>query len=668
MPLRIVGFNLSHDSSACLLEDGKITSALALERITGVKRGVVPAHAYAAAMARLVGDLISVTGSSTGGIDYWIASSTESRDQDEERRLLDALGLLTDQEKRLVLPHPGHHLAHASAAFYTSGLAEAAALVIDSYGSRIGEYRERESAFSFHAGEEPLLVWRTVRESDRIAGRVRDGRLWIPSTLSGIGELYRVVTLALGFFEAGTTYDDAGKTMGLAAYGHRLSQSNLFMRFDAGALSFDGAVEALVDLKVATRSEAGLWLVPRAAGEPITQFHRDLAAQIQSEFEQMCMHLVGDVLAHSGSRNLVLSGGCFLNTVLNARIARECDLDSVFVFPAATDDGNAVGAALYAHNVLLKDYAPAAPRGPRKPLRHVFIGPPRLTGGHADRVEHLARSWGLTVTGRHGQRVAAEAAAAITRGEIVGWFQDRAEFGPRALGSRSILCHPGIPGMKDRLNARVKFREEFRPFAASVLAEHAPKWFDLPEEDNPFMLMVCNVLPARADAIREVVHVDGTCRLQTVSVDLPGEFRALLEKFEELADLPLVLNTSFNVRGRPIVEDPREALECLYGTRLDRLFIGDCEIAAPDVAALQPCTMSCGADALDDEQDQAILRLSTGNRPLRDIGAELCLSADDAVDRALRLRRRGLLMWKGVPPLPAPSFPLPQYDPHEDVW
>ena len=142
--------------------------------------------------------------------------------------------------------------------------------------------------------------------------------------------------------------------------------------------------------------------------------------------------------------------------------------------------------------------------------------------------------------------------------------------------------------MKDRLNARVKFREEFRPFAASVLAEHADKWFEMPVPDSPFMLLVCPVLPAQADAIGEVVHADGTCRLQTVNVAFPGLFRQLIEDFEELTGLPLVLNTSFNVRGRPIAEDPREALECLYGTRLDRLFIGGCEIAAPSLAALCP--------------------------------------------------------------------------------
>lgn len=307
--LSILGFNLSHDSSVCLVQDGRVTAALALERTTGVKRGVVPAHVYPAAMAQLTQSLLADSQLQPGDIAYWIATSTESRDQADEDRLSDTLGLLTTPERKLSLPHPGHHLAHASAAFYTSGLPEAAALVIDAYGSRSGTGRERESAFVFRRGERPELLWRATREEARIAGRERDGVLWIPGQLSGIGELYRVVTLALGFAERGSTYDDAGKTMGLAAYGRRFSSENLFMRAEGGRLSFEGAAEALIDLKLAVRRGEGLELIPRASDDPLTQFHHDLAAQIQSEFEEACLHLVEDVLTRTGIRHLVLSGG-----------------------------------------------------------------------------------------------------------------------------------------------------------------------------------------------------------------------------------------------------------------------------------------------------------------------------------------------------------------------
>ncbi|WP_405968935.1 hypothetical protein OG613_48230 (plasmid) [Streptomyces sp. NBC_00015] len=661
--MSILGLNLSHDSSVCLVQDGRIIAALSLERTTGVKRGVVPAHVYPAAMAQLTQTLLSDSGLQAGDIDYWIATSTESRDQADEERLSDTLGLLTKPERKLSLPHPGHHLAHASAAFYTSGLPEAAALVIDAYGSRLGTGRERETAFVFRRGESPDVLWRATREESRIAGRERDGALWIPVQLSGIGELYRVVTLALGFAERGSTYDDAGKTMGLAAYGHRFSSENIFMRADGGRLSFEGAAEALIELKLAVRRGDGLELIPRASDDPVTRFHHDLAAQIQSEFEEACLYLVEDVLARSSTRNLVLSGGCFLNSMLNARIARECDVDRLFVFPAATDDGNAAGAALYAHHVLLGEPAPDEPTEPQPALRHVFLGPSRLSGS-TGAVEESARAWGLNPI-RHGtpREAAAAAAEAIARGEIIGWFQDRAEFGPRSLGARSILCHPGIPGMKERLNARVKFRESFRPFAASVLAERAREWFDLPVPESPFMLMVCPILPGKAAAVREITHVDGTCRLQTVDNDLPGTFRTLIEEFEARTGLPLVLNTSFNVRGRPIVEDVREALECLYGTRLDRVFVGDYEIPGPDLASLYPSRIASMGGELADGLDQELLQRADGRRTVRELAASIGLDEDAAIDHVLALRRRSLLRWDGLPERPEPRFPLPQYDP-----
>ncbi|MFB7918547.1 carbamoyltransferase C-terminal domain-containing protein [Streptomyces sp. NPDC056061] len=663
MPLRIVGFNLSHDSSACLVENGHLVTALALERITGVKRGVVPMHAYAAAMAALTRDLLAGVGLAPADIDYWIATSTESRDQYDEDRLTDTLGLLAAPERRLVLPHPGHHLAHASAAFYTSGLPEAAALVIDAYGARIGEQRERESAFVFTSGRAPAMLWRTLRNEDRIAGRARKGALWIPRELSGVGEVYRVVTLALGFAEPGSTYDDAGKTMGLASYGHRLSRQSLFIHTDGSDLSFDGAADALVELGLAVPRHEGLQLRPRPAGAPLEQFHRDLAAQIQAEFETACLHLVGRTMAASGSRHLVLSGGCFLNSMLNARIARECGLDRLYIFPAATDDGNAAGAALYAHHVLLADQN--RPHAGTRELRHAFLGPARLSSTPAQEITERASALGLTAVGHSSPRTAARAAAeAIARGEIIGWFQDRAEFGPRSLGARSILCHPGRKGMKDRLNARVKFREAFRPFAASVLAEHAEKWFDLPTGDSPFMLLVCPVRPEQADAVPEVVHTDGTCRLQTVDSHLPGPFRALIEAFEEQTGLPMVLNTSFNVRGKPIVEDWREALDCLFGSRLDRLFIGRHEIPAPDLAALCPLHESPDGPDLLTAEDRTLLQHCSGTSTLRNIAASIGCDEETALDRALLLRRRRLLRWAHVDTPRPLALPLPQYDPH----
>jgi carbamoyltransferase len=662
---------LSHDSSVCLVEDGVIRFALALERTTRIKRGTVPLHVYAAAMADLTSEILSAGGLVSPDIDHWIATSTESRDAEDEAKLASVLGLVAPPERCLALPHPGHHLAHASAAFYSSGFDEAVALVMDAYGSRVDGGRERETAFSFRTGAKPKTVLQVLRDADRIAGYRRDGHIWAPMALSGVGEIYRVITLALGFREAGTTYDDAGKTMGLASYGKRLSADNLFYELaPVGDLRFDRAAESLVELGVAVREGDELRLVPRPPHAPYEQFHHDLAAQVQEEFEEAVLHVTRHVLARTGSRSLVLSGGSFLNSILNTRIMRETEIDRMFVFPAATDDGNAAGAALYAYHNLMGQPPVVGPA-----LRHVYLGPPRLSGKD---IQAVADRWGLAARRHSGTgEIAAAAASAIARGEIIGWFQDRAEFGPRSLGARSILCHPGIAGMKGRLNARVKFRESFRPFAGSVLAERAHKWFDMPAPESPFMLMVFPVLEAQRELVSEVVHVDGTCRVHTVDEDTLGPFRALIETFEAETGLPVVLNTSFNLRGMPIVERPDEAMDCLYGSRLDRLFIGDLEIAAPDLTALRPERVRAttrGAVGLPSPGEQTpaaaivpewqrVLDLADGVRSVRDIAGELGTDVEELVDLALDLRRHGLLRWVGLPQATRPVFPLPQYSP-----
>ncbi|MFJ3084590.1 carbamoyltransferase C-terminal domain-containing protein [Streptomyces halstedii] len=625
-------------------------------------------------MADLTSELLTDAGIVSSDVDHWIATSTESRNAEDEAQLARVLGLLAPPDRSLQLPHPGHHLAHASAAFYSSGFDEAAALVIDAYGSRVGSGRERETAFHFRPGAVPERVMEVIRDADRIAGHRRDGHIWLPEKLSGVGELYRVVTLALGFRESGTLYDDAGKTMGLASYGERLSEECLFIETaPKGGLSFDRAADSLVELGFAVREEGGLRLVPRPSRAPYEQFHFDLAAQIQAEFEEAVLHVTREVLARTGVTSLVVSGGCFLNSILNTRILNETDAERLFIFPAATDDGNSAGAALYAYHHLTGRPAKRSPA-----MKHVYLGPSRLSGRD---LKALADEWKLTSRRyQDAEHVAAAAADAIAEGEIVGWFQDRAEFGPRSLGARSILCHPGINGMKDRLNARVKFRESFRPFAGSVLAEQAEKWFDLPTEESPFMLHVCSVLPEQRDTVSEIVHVDGTCRVQTVNKETPGPFRALIEAFQRTAGLPVVLNTSFNLRGMPMVERPEEAIDCLYGSRLDRLFIGDLEIEAPDLNALCPVraqSATSGTVGLPSAGDEAkapaaggvgyeglrVLELADGQRSMRTIAEELGTVLDETVDLTLDLRRHGLVQWKGLPVVGRPVFPLPQYSP-----
>jgi carbamoyltransferase len=653
--MRIVGVNLSHDSSMSLVEDGRIRSALALERITQQKRGTVPWHEYTLAMTELAVQVLAGAGLTVDDVDYWIATSTESATQAEEEKLLDILGVLAPAHKRLALPHPAHHLAHASAAFYTSGLQDAASVVVDTYGSIFDGHRERETAFTFAMGARPEVLFRMTRASTRIAGTIHNDGIYLPESIGGLGELYRVVSLALGFREAGTAYDDAGKTMGLAPYGKPLSKEAMFIDVSSGEMTFDSAVQSLVDLGFAAKVESGAQLVPRQRGEAISQLHKDLAAQIQVEFEQALFHLTGRALSESGSRNLVVSGGCFLNSTANAKLARELDIDTMSVFPAATDDGNAAGAALYAHHNLVELDKPAE----NYRMMDVYLGPPRTA---PETIEKAAKTWHTEGVKHADEKSLVQAAAeAIERGEIIGWFQDRAEYGPRALGSRSILCHPGIEGMKDRLNARVKFREGFRPFAASALAEIMHDWFDVPVPDSPFMLFVCPVKDHKRAQVEEITHVDGTCRIQSVGEREGGIFRKLIERFDQLTGLPMILNTSFNLRTKPIVETPGDALNCLYGSRLDRLFIGQYEFTAPRFADMVPQPLASDRGPIDPTEAQ-ILSFADGARSVREIAEAIGMETEKTVNLVLDMRRREFLDWTGLPnKYRELEIPVPQY-------
>ncbi|HEX6355311.1 carbamoyltransferase C-terminal domain-containing protein [Actinophytocola sp.] len=658
--MRIVGVNLSHDSSMSLVEDGRVTAALALERITQQKRGTVPWHEYTLAMTRLAVEVLDGAGLTIDDVDYWIGTSTESGDQDEESRLLDILGVLAPERKRLSLPHPAHHLAHASAAFYTSGLSDAAAVVVDTYGSIFNGHRERETAFEFDMRSRPKELFRMTRASTRIAGTIHNGGIFLPENIGGLGELYRIVTLTLGFRESGTAYDDAGKTMGLAPYGKPLSAQSMFIEVSGDGLSFDDAVKSLVDLGFAAYVESGAQLMPRQRGEAISQLHMDLACQIQTEFEEALLYLTSKSLRMSSSRNLALSGGCFLNSTANTRLARELDIDGIAVFPAATDDGNAAGAALYAYYNIVNEPTESA-QTTAYTLPDVYLGPPRTS---SDRIEQASATWHCEPVHHPDEdSLVRSAAAAIERGEIIGWFQDRAEYGPRALGSRSILCHPGIPGMKDKLNARVKFREGFRPFAASVLGERAAEFFEIPVPESPFMLFVCPVIDGKRRIVEEVTHVDGTCRIQTVAEEPGGLFRKLIERFDELTGIPMILNTSFNLRTRPIVETPGDALNCLFGSRLDRLYIGGYEFSAPAFPDMVPTSLTSGSDrGPSDPREAKILSLVDDSRSVRRIAEEAGIDCDEAVNLVLDMRRREFLDWAGLPNRYRElDIPTPQY-------
>jgi carbamoyltransferase len=302
---------------------------------------------------------------------------------------------------------------------------------------------------------------------------------------------------------------------------------------------------------------------PRARGEPITDRHKDLAFALQAATEEIVLHRVRTLLKrHPGVRNLVLSGGVALNCVANAKILEETDVQRLWVPPCASDTGAPLGSALWHYH---HDLGHAR----RFELKHALMG-------KAYNEEEIVRA--LEVAGLHYRRLPetqliARVARDLADGRIVGWFQGRFEIGPRALGNRSILADPRRPNMRDVLNAKVKQREAFRPFAPAVLVERASEFFEIDQPD-PFMTLAPRVRPESRDRIPAAVHVDGTGRIQTVERESNPRYHGLIKEFGRLTGIPILLNTSFN-RSEPIVACPRDAVECYLKSGIDVLVLGD---------------------------------------------------------------------------------------------
>jgi carbamoyltransferase len=302
---------------------------------------------------------------------------------------------------------------------------------------------------------------------------------------------------------------------------------------------------------------------PRRKGEPLERRHENVAAALQQITEEAGLHMVEYLHTVTGKGSLCIAGGVGLNSVMNGKILQQGLFDGLFIQPAANDAGTAVGAALWVHTCLL---------GLRRPpvMNHAYWGPAFTN----EEIKATLTRYNGRLTYRRLDDPARVGAEIIARGEILGWFQGRMEIGPRALGNRSILADPRRPDMKDILNARVKHRESFRPFAPSVLEERSGEYFTV-DHPSPFMILVFDVRPEKRALVPAITHVDGTGRVQTVSRETNPRYWTLIKEFERLTGVGVVLNTSFNVMGEPIVCQPQEAIECFLSTGIDRLIIGD---------------------------------------------------------------------------------------------
>jgi carbamoyltransferase len=429
-----------------------------------------------------------------------------------------------------------HHDAHAASAFYPSGFDEALILTIDGSG-------ETESSLLATGGPAGI---------DELA------RVPLPTSL---GALYLALTVYLGFRGLG----DEFKVMGLAAYGDPERYRGLFERLVG--LEADGRYDTVgmtaPDLREQLASTLG---PPRRPDDPVTAEHADAAAGLQNILERAVLHTLEHSRRETGLERLCMAGGVALNCALNGRIARSGLFDDIFVQPAASDEGGSLGAALHVWH----DQGPGRDETGTR-CEHVFYGPSYGGTELLDTLEDFADA----VTWRESDDPAAEAAEFMAAGGVAGWFQGPMEFGPRALGHRSILADPRDASVKDRVNRMVKHREPFRPFAPAVIEEAAGDWFDMTGlRESPYMLFTVPVLPGLADRIPAVTHVDGTARVQTVSARIEPLFHRLLGRFGAITGVPILLNTSFNVNREPIVCSPTDALRCFLNTDIDGLFLG----------------------------------------------------------------------------------------------
>ena len=591
--MRVLGISAYyHDSGAALVEDGRIVAAVQQERLTRVKHD----NSFP---DRAIGAVLEIAGIGLGEVDHvcfyekpfvkferlletylafaprgyrsfatampvWVKDKLF-----QKSALLKALKAVEDApglEERLLFAE--HHQSHAASAFYPSPFDEALVLTLDG----VGEWAT--TTVGIGRGDD-LEIVKEIR---------------FPHSL---GLLYSAFTYYTGFRVNSGEY----KLMGLAPYGEPvyadLIREKLLDVKEDGSFWLDmDYFDYATGLTMTNRRFDNLFGgPPRAPESPLTQKEMDIAASIQKVTEDILLTMTRSLAEEYGIPNLCLAGGVALNCVANGKMLRDGAFESIWIQPAAGDAGGALGAALAAYHQHLKGARAPLEYGARDRMQGAYLG----MEFSQDEIERRLKAAGARFSVLADDDLFARAVERLEAGDAVGWFQGRMEFGPRALGGRSILGDPRNPEMQKTLNLRIKYRESFRPFAPSVLREHVSEWFDL-EADSPYMLIVANVakdklLPPPEGAenlsglerlniarsqIPAVTHVDNSARVQTVHADTNPRYHRLISAFFEKTGCPVVVNTSFNVRGEPIVCTPEDAFHCFMGTEMETLVIGNC--------------------------------------------------------------------------------------------
>jgi carbamoyltransferase len=580
----IVGLNAYHgDVAAAVLRDGALVAALEEERFCRVKH-------VAGFPARAIETALAMAGVTPADVDVWAIArgrrvhllrkawfalthrpgaalvhqyrSTAGKNRNIPEVIAQTFGLrLSDVAARAT--YVEHHPAHLASAYYTSGLQEAACCAIDGFGDFV-----------------------SVSVAHGRGGRMNViDRTYFPHSL---GLVYLAITQHLGFKKYGDEY----KVMGLAPYGtpaHTEAIQSLVRLEPGGQFSLDLECFRHWTGEISMSWDSGEPNVPdiftdrlidrlgpaRRPDEPVGKRHEDIAASVQRVFEEAAFHVLRGVHARVPLDTLCLAGGCAMNSVANGKIREHTPFKSVFIQPAAGDNGTALGAALQAWHA-------GGDRTVGARMEHSYWG----TEYDAAAIAAVIRQSGVVEQGRCRWQIiddeaelCRETASRIADGQVIGWYQGRMEWGARALGNRSILADPRRRDMRDIINQKIKFRERFRPFAPSVLAEAIDQYF-VGAVHDPFMIQVYPVRPDKRETIPAVTHVDGSGRLQSVTRESNRRYWTLIEAFRAMTGVPILLNTSFN-ENEPIVERPEQALDCFLRTDMDLLVMGPHLLSKP---------------------------------------------------------------------------------------
>jgi carbamoyltransferase len=551
-----------HSAAAALISDGRIIAAAEQERFDRRKHSpAFPTQAIRYCL-REGGISINDVDELVHGFDYepyqnlfldHQVASKLYRDVYSRQALLQIVRRELGDFPQDRVHRVKHHLAHAASAYFTSGWQSCLVVVADGMGEVAG-------LTVYRAEEGQLKQLRSISATD------------------SIGILYSLITFHLGF----DFNSDEYKIMGLAPYGNPRRYEDFFQR--AVELRNDGSIyipllrlpdtfEGRENYSAAREYLHHHLMRARQPDDPITDDHRDAAASLQGVLDRAMLHICGHFSRQTGLRRLALSGGVALNCTTNGRLLQSGLFDEIYVQPAAGDDGTALGAALYrsaAHGEVFNTRLASPLLGPSYSAAEIDAAIQSMT----DRIS-VERFENLSATCRR-------AASLIKAGHVIAWFRGRMEFGPRALGNRSILADPGNPNMREHINAAVKMREAFRPFAPAASVEQAHLWFDVPAgAEFPYMIFTVPVREEHRASLPAVTHVDGSARLQTVSRSDSPDFHKLLCAVGEVTGRQVVLNTSFNVKGQPIVNTPGEAIATFLQTGIDYLFLENTLLTRP---------------------------------------------------------------------------------------